>query len=376
MRKDSDGMEDYKINNTTQRQFDAAMRREKITISDYYDNTVQYNVFYRRDNRGTSPQGKLRLYYYADTPIEIGTLFVLNGDDYLVISKDAVEGVVYRTSMAVKCTEIIMVNGINVPVVLDSGTYITTSNETISIIDGSIRIITSLTDNVKTMDGYYRCFGGRYSVQNHLYNNGLAYIYLQREANIPDKYTLTYTGISILDVSMGTYQLTYQATKNDVPVENPTLSYTSSNEQIATVDDAGVLTIFSAGNIIITAIWTEENITCESEITVTQSSVSKGYAEIEGDESIRYNIENNWTGHFYNGTGNVVSALIGVWTIEDATFDDFSAVSKSIDGNTISINFDDMDLIGEKFTLQFSPPENEKDNYEPASLIIKMRGIF
>ena len=152
------------IDNITQRQFDFSMRREKITITDYYDPSIQYDVFFRRDNRGTSPQGKLRLFYAEDTPIYIGTVFVLGNDNYLVMSKESIEGVVYRSSMAVKCTEQISIKNTNgtytvVPFAMDTGRYVTTSNGTISIIDGSVTIYTGLNDTVKQLDGHYTCCG-------------------------------------------------------------------------------------------------------------------------------------------------------------------------------------------------------------------------
>ena len=43
--------------------FKKTMQREKKIICDYYDTQKKYEVFFRRDNRSTSPQGKMRLYY-------------------------------------------------------------------------------------------------------------------------------------------------------------------------------------------------------------------------------------------------------------------------------------------------------------------------
>ena len=111
------------------------------------------------------------MFYADDTPICIGTIFVLGNDNYLVTSKEAVEGVVYRSSIAVKCTEQISIKNTDdtytvVPFVMDTGRYVTASNGTISIIDGSVTIYTGLNDTVKQMDGDYNCFGGRYRVQN------------------------------------------------------------------------------------------------------------------------------------------------------------------------------------------------------------------
>ena len=46
------------IANINQRQFDNTMQREGIIVTDYYDTLKEYEVFFRRNNRGTTPQGK------------------------------------------------------------------------------------------------------------------------------------------------------------------------------------------------------------------------------------------------------------------------------------------------------------------------------
>jgi len=61
------------IDNITQRQFDFSMRREKITIIDYYDPSIQYDVFFRRDNCGTSPQGNGD-FKYASATMDYNTI--------------------------------------------------------------------------------------------------------------------------------------------------------------------------------------------------------------------------------------------------------------------------------------------------------------
>ena len=346
------------IDNITQRQFDFSMRREKITITDYYDPSIQYDVFFRRDNRGTSPQGKLRLFYAEDTPIYIGTVFVLGNDNYLVTSKEAVEGVVYRSSTAVKCTEQISIKNTDgtytvVPFAMDTGRYVTTSNGTISIIDGSVTIYTGLNDTVKQMDGYYNCFGSRYSVQNHLYNDGIAYIYLSREAD--SKYELTYDGLTTLSLTTGTYQLTYTAKKNDIVVENPDLIYQSSNPEIATVSDTGLLTLLSDGTTRITATWIEAGTTCRTDITI-DLPVTLGYSSIDGGDFVRFEREYDFDGHFYTSDGIEVSEKIGQWTIE---CDFVEQINYTADGNTITFAIDDYTIVGKTFMLKFSDPDGQ-----------------
>jgi hypothetical protein len=79
------------------------MRKEKITVTDYWDNTKTYDVFFRRDKCGSTPQGRVRFYYAQSTPIKIGTTFLLKGFPYVVLSQDGLESDIYYTSLAVQC---------------------------------------------------------------------------------------------------------------------------------------------------------------------------------------------------------------------------------------------------------------------------------
>lgn len=107
--------------------FKKTMQREKKIICDYYDTQKKYEVFFRRDNRSTSPQGKMRLYYENSQGIQIGTIYNYKNKNYLVVSQDAQESEVYYTSLAVRCdTEIdITYKNVNykIPFVLEKESY-------------------------------------------------------------------------------------------------------------------------------------------------------------------------------------------------------------------------------------------------------------
>lgn len=229
---------------------------------DYYDNDKSYDVFFRRNNRSNTPQGKVRFYYAQDTDINVGTVFVMKGTTYLVISRDADESDVYYTSLAVKCDTSFTVYSntekryIVIPFVATSDKYTISHNSTISMISGSVVIYTGLNDYVREMeisDLYYN-FGGYYRLGNYFYNNNIAYLYLEREVGRPDTYSFVYDGLTSLDLSAGTYQLSYTAIKNGNIINNPIISYAVSDNTIATVSDTGLLTMIAAGNVTVNRI--------------------------------------------------------------------------------------------------------------------------
>lgn len=275
---------DYRtIKNCTQRQFDAVLKREGITVRDYFDDT-EYLVFFRKNNRGTNPQGKVRIFYPQNCGIKLGTAFTLKNDTYIVISQDAQESDIYYTSIAVKCDTSFTVETnegwITLPFVTESDKYGVSSGSVFTMIDGSVICYTSLnkySKDIAVNDIFYN-YGGRYSVANYFCNNNIHYFYMKRELNTDDSYSLVYEGETVFDISTTpTYQLSFIALNNMSAVDNPKLKYVSSDETVATVDENGLVTFLAEGTVSITATWKEDGeengITCTVELTVGDSSV-------------------------------------------------------------------------------------------------------
>ena len=321
------------IKNCNQRQFNATMKRECITVSDYYDSTKTYDVFFRRSRRGSNPNGKVRIYFSQDTPIDIGTTFVLKDKPYVVTSRDGDESDIFYTSMAVKCDTSFTVFSnaekryVSIPFVTLSDKFTLSSNSTISMISGAVVIYTGdnpYSREVEVNENYYN-YGGYYKVGNTFYNNGLAYVYMTREAKPADRYTLSYNGVTSLNMSDGTtYQLSYTAIKNDIPVDSPALTYISSDNTIATVDGNGLMTLLKEGNVTITATWTDgKNTTCETTIAITNGGVEPEpvVPSIEiycpNDSIVVGGNNKKLTVKFYNGTTEVTDTAITGLTRND-----------------------------------------------------------
>ena len=377
--------ENLNIYNVNKRQFEATMKREKITVRDYYDNNKNYDVFFRRNNRSNTPQGKVRFYYAQDTEINVGTVFVMKGTTYLVISRDADESDVYYTSLAVKCDTSFTVYSntekryVVIPFVATSDKYTISHNSTISMISGSVVIYTGLNDYVREMeisDLYYN-FGGYYKLGNYFYNNNIAYLYLEREVGRPDTYSFVYDGLTSLDLSVGTYQLSYTAIKNGNIINNPIISYAVSDSNIATASDTGLLTMIAAGNVTVTATWIDGNNTaCISAITIADSSdpdvpnppVVTGTTVINGNTNLKNSYNRTYAATFYDSTENVVEGITAVWSITNCNF--VNEIQQTVlDGNKIQLKVNNEDLIGETFTLNASDTDG---NFTTASITVSI----
>lgn len=376
------------IKNCNQRQFDATMKRECITVSDYYDSTKTYDVFFRRSRRGSNPQGKVRIYFSQDTPIDIGTTFVLKDKPYVVTSRDGDESDVFYTSMAVKCDTsfTVHISGkgyVSVPFVTLSDKYTLTSNSTISMVSGSVVVYTGdnlYSREVELGESYYN-YGGYYKVGNRFFNNGLAYVYMTREAMPTDRYTLSYNGVTSLNMADATtYQLSYTAIKNDVVVDSPALSYVSSDDTIATVDATGLMTLLKQGSVTITATWIDgNNTTCATTIAISNGGVeptpTTGTLTLSGNSSLKVGLNKTYTATYTDANGNNVSSnYTSVWTITDATFDTSVLTIDTSTQNKCKITCpEDDNLVDNTFTLNVVDSDG---TYTPASINITIEYIM
>ena len=275
------------IKNINQRQFDKTMLREGISVTDYYDVNKTYEVFFRRNNRSRrnnrnrDTQGKLNLFYAQSTPITIGTIFVLNGENYIVTSQDGIESDIYSTSIAVKCDTTFVVHSdkenkyIDVPMSVMSDEWTVSNGSVFNMVNGAVAMFTQdnpVAREIAVNNKYY-AFGGYYSVGNTFYNNGLAYFYLERQAKPEDNYKTVYTGVTTLDMKESTtYQLTYVVTNNGNVVDNPSITYSSSDETVATVDENGLMTLLKEGTVNITAN------SCVTTMTITNTGSKVDYS--------------------------------------------------------------------------------------------------
>ena len=260
----------------TQKQFDMTMNREKITVTDFFNSDIKYDVFFRRNQRSTTPQGKVRFFYAQSTPIHIGTIFVLNGENYVVTSQDGIESDIYFTSIAVRSDMTYKVKTDNgtasIPFVVVSDKW-TVAHGTITQLNGAVALYTgynSAVENIKVNDSF-RGFGNYYKVGNTFKNNNLFYLYLEQTQAPIDNYNIEYTGVTSFDLKeSNTYQLTYSVTNNGNVVENPHISYESSNVEIATVDENGLMTMLKEGSVDIVASC--GGATCTTTMTIANAS--------------------------------------------------------------------------------------------------------
>lgn len=261
------------IQNITERQFDKTMQRENVSVIDYFNGT-KYDVFFRRNNRSVSPEGKVRLYYKQTSKIEYGTTFTLNGKQYIVINQDADESGYFYSAIAKQCNEIVTLAGNEIPVAIDKDTFNIQNGSVLNYINGDVTIYAQLNDitSAVAVNDVLQAFGNYYKVGNRFIDGRIIYFNLKQTVKPQDNYKITYTGVTSFDLKeSNTYQLTYSVTNNGNVVKNPHISYESSNVEIATVDENGLMTMLKEGSVDIVASC--GGATCTTTMTIANTSV-------------------------------------------------------------------------------------------------------
>ena len=252
------------------RKFEQQLQRESTTVSDYFNDTITCEMLFRRTNRGTNPQGKLHCYFKQTEPFGIGSIIVMKGQPYVIISdKDFDESNAVYSAIAQKTN--VIINGI--PFVVDTATYGEAQGSIFTQVDGDVIIYTgynTIANKIKVND-YINSFGNAYQVSNKFVKENIIYIHLKQTTTTPDHYEIVYNGVSSFDINDGTtYQLSYTVTNNGNPVYKPTITYSSSDETVATVDSNGLMTMLKKGTVDITATAYSASVT--TTMTIADSS--------------------------------------------------------------------------------------------------------
>ncbi|MEK4006344.1 Ig-like domain-containing protein [Paenibacillus sp. FSL H3-0333] len=86
-------------------------------------------------------------------------------------------------------------------------------------------------------------------------------------------------------------------TNNSIPLPSPSLSYTSSDERIATVSFEGTISPLTPGTVIITA--TYKNVSAQIKVSITDSTAFSYTCEIIGPNEIKVGRTQSYTAKFY-----------------------------------------------------------------------------
>jgi hypothetical protein len=254
-------MDSTRIINTNNRQFENALRKQGIFITDFFKNTNIKVLFQRTKNERTSEDKEI-IFFPSDSVIKKGDVIYYNSNYFVVLNVNYCENSNWKNSTLIKCNTVWSLYGAKVPMVASelssvtptNGNYLTTVNGVVSFYTKDIEILHSKIGQ----DDIFWDFGGAYKLVNKFFVDGLAYLYFQRtESPTASTLAMNYTGNTSYSLDATSVPLTFfvgtvgTTSSNIVPLAK--IDYAVDNADVATIDADGILTLKSVGTVNVTA---------------------------------------------------------------------------------------------------------------------------
>jgi hypothetical protein len=139
-------------------------------------------------------------------------------------------------------------------------------------------------------------------------------------------------GSSVDIIKDNSLQLSVELLNGDVPILGQTFTYTSSDSDICTVDEEGLISAIEVGEVTITVEW--EDCSDSIEINVLSSVENNYLVSIEGDTSMRIQQSKSFVVKVYNN--GVLEEKDVVWSLtnsDDSTPCDYASITSYDDQN-------------------------------------------
>lgn len=259
--------------------FRQSMQCEHKTIT-VQETGEQFKCFFRKSNDNINRRDTMTMFYDVDAPVEVGALLLYGGNTYLTLNKETAENDVYFKSAIIRTNGAINTHSLSViglPFYGDNVNNATSTNTTnISLIDGNIEVMTEDNEESRALkvDDLFNEWGRTWKITNLFYIDGICHIVLEINANVTPtyNYSLVLTNLTSFNVAPeDTAEITATAYCNDIEMKSATIHYSSSNDEVATIDSSGNISYLADGEVYFTATWQEQNVS-ESTGTVTVAS--------------------------------------------------------------------------------------------------------
>lgn len=381
--------------NTLQVQWNLLKKRNgKIVAIHKRDLTIHAEmVVFKEISNNNSYDDKI---IYADVDIEQGDILELEGNKYIVISDRENINNTYSKFIVRKLYKNIKVYIGNelkeISCFVETGTQ-SVVNDDIIFPDGSIKL--TIQENSITNQLTY---DKRFITMNNVYKvvgftsqyTGLKYIYAEkdvftdfddRENGIADywKYNSKHSYAMVAEPTQtilnegDTLQLELSVKDNSSPVENPTLIYTSADETIATIDNAGLITAIHEGATTITVKFIGDGVELTKTVNVEVQKpleVHNYSVTLEGDSTLKEFYEQNYVAKLLDNGVEVPSQFDFI--IDYNGYNSKIATLETIDDNTVKMIANQDAIYG---TIKLIAT-NRADSSLTSSMDIKVISLF
>lgn len=265
--------------------FEETMRREQHTAASFTTGE-EFECFFRRNNDNLNEHDTMVMYYRVDAPVQTGTLINFDGFTFLALNKETVENDVYYKSSIVRTNGVANTHSFSVvglPFYSSTINNATSTNGTnLSVIDGNAEVLTedNAASRALAINDLFNEWGRTWKITNLFYIDGICHIVIEVNGNVEPtyRYKVVLSSLMSLHVNKGdTDTLTATAYINDYEVTNAAITYSSSDDLIATIDDSGNIEYLAEGKVTFTATWTEQDVSATTDtVTIQSEPVDEG----------------------------------------------------------------------------------------------------
>lgn len=373
------------MNRTLNYIFDDTMKREGKRATLLYGGE-EFICFFRRNNDNQNIKDTMTMYYRVDSPVYTGSLLKFDRFNYLVLNKETAENDVYYKSALIRCNGTINTHSLSVVGLPIYGVKVNNAKAEqttyYAVIDGNIEVKTQDCEESRALriDDQFNEYGRTWLITNIYYIDGICHLMCEVKADITPTYEYTLEISSLDSVNVIPHEsarITATAYINGNKADNATITYISSDIDVATIDDNGVIDYRRDGEVTFTAIWLEQNIR-ETTPTVTVATAPTNYDYeifVTPIDEICFEFPETLT--YYMTFGGVRNDEIPICFRIDNPNNLSSAQLKHIKitdkGNhTIEVNIDSSNLLGKEFELVAYNDEYETENRQT----IKVTSLF
>ena len=371
-------------NQTLLNMFNKSMEREHKTVTVLYSGET-FDCFFRKSNDNINQKDTMIMYYYADAPVDVGSLISFRDKTFLVLNKETMENDVYYKSAVIRTTGKINTHSFSVSDLPVSSKNINNANISVTtnlnLIDGNIDLLTADNEVSRQLrvNDLFNEYGRTWKISNVFFIDGICQIICEVNEDIQPtfNYRLEITSLLALNVAPNdTDLISAKAYINDTELYNATISFASSDESVATVDYNGNITYISDGEVYFTAHWQEQDITEQtSTVTVLSAPVDDSVSiYVDSCEEIAYDFPE--TLNYYALRGGVRDDTIPVsFKIENISVtNNYNTYAKKITvtdngNNTIELAVNGSVMRGKTFDLVAYNNELEIENRQNIKVI-------
>ena len=361
-----------------QNKFDETIAREGVTVSTYITNE-EFQVFFRRLNDGLNQRDTMTMFYPVGSPVHSGSIITVNDKQFILLNQETIENTVYYKSAVIGCNGTISTEDADVLNLPFYGSGASSafpssggvSTKYIAVVSGQTELITEDCELARKLEinDKFNAWGRTWKIENIICIDGIVTlnVEVQADADIDFVYDIRFD-----DILSSGYQIGDSVSLDAVPtingkVTDGTLTFTSNNIDVATIDENGVISFVGSGSVTFTISWSEQGITKDTTETTIEEQTDSVTLEVSKMSDVYMGVFDGECTATIRRNGEIVHDIPFTVSVTDCTFADKITINSNqatgeITASVKDTNYNLQNLRNKRFTLVVSVPDYELTN--------------